>query len=320
MRTRFIEVCGTAVALVAASCQLPNTTAPSCDDDAKLCPHSSPEAISVTCDCRCTIGGGDQTANTFEGSIGHRYVPPEPRRRGHAGCDHRQLTAGTAAYGDGAAASAGISVAPLAGARLAERDCAKSTPPTAISPASTRVPTASTVSPVRDAGTAVEVGSARVEIGTARLELGTGCECADEGSSEAARGTSPKGCVLDASLDTRGCAGDAATWAGGASRIIGSLTGSWWVEALPRTSPARSRTASGFAPRESSTCHWKYRFDGSEARPSDGTLFHAVQEPSGLSVFPERTENAAVLPAGTVPSQRRRPKVDSRPASFTAER
>jgi hypothetical protein len=69
MRKRFVGFYATAVSLVVASCSFPSSTPPSCDDDVELCPHSSRNATSVTCDCKCSIGGGEDSINEFQGPI-----------------------------------------------------------------------------------------------------------------------------------------------------------------------------------------------------------------------------------------------------------
>src|SRR4051812_8615388 len=69
MRTRLVEFYATAVSVGVASCNFPSTTPPSCDDDVELCPHSSRNATSVTCDCKCTIGGGEDSINQFQGPV-----------------------------------------------------------------------------------------------------------------------------------------------------------------------------------------------------------------------------------------------------------
>lgn len=69
MRSRFVEMLAAATSFVAASCQFPTMEAPSCDDDAALCPESSPKATSVTCDCRCTIGSSVGSGNAYQGRV-----------------------------------------------------------------------------------------------------------------------------------------------------------------------------------------------------------------------------------------------------------
>jgi hypothetical protein len=79
MRTRFVEFCATAVSLVVAGCPFPHDVKPTCDDDIDLCPHSSRTASSVTCDCHCTVGGGDNPANNFDGKFA-ACLPPALNR------------------------------------------------------------------------------------------------------------------------------------------------------------------------------------------------------------------------------------------------
>jgi hypothetical protein len=75
MRTRLVELMATAIALVASSCRFPSTSSPTCDEDIDLCPKSERTATSVTCDCHCTIGGGENPANNFDGAIA-MCLPP----------------------------------------------------------------------------------------------------------------------------------------------------------------------------------------------------------------------------------------------------
>lgn len=59
MRTPFVGRFGTTLALLLtiASCGFPSSTsAPSCDSDVSLCPQSTRDATSVSCDCECTLG------------------------------------------------------------------------------------------------------------------------------------------------------------------------------------------------------------------------------------------------------------------------
>src|ERR1035437_3382313 len=65
--------------------------------------------------------------------------------------------------------------------------------------------------------------------------------------------------------------------------------------------------------------HWKKRATGGFAPPSGATGIQADQVPSGLSEFPVRTQRARAAPAGTFPSHPRRPNVDRRRPSLTAE-
>ena len=67
MRTRIVQVAGTTLLVVSASCHFPENGQPSCDDDIDLCPRSSTSATSVTCDCRCTIGASASSGSTYEG-------------------------------------------------------------------------------------------------------------------------------------------------------------------------------------------------------------------------------------------------------------
>ena len=69
MRTRFVGLFATAVSVIVASCRFPSDMSPTCAEDIELCPQSSREATSVTCDCHCTIGGGDNSANNFDGKV-----------------------------------------------------------------------------------------------------------------------------------------------------------------------------------------------------------------------------------------------------------
>ena len=69
MRTRFVEHCTTALVIIVGSCRFSSASPATCDDDPELCPPSSRKAMSVTCDCQCTIGAGDDARNRFAGRV-----------------------------------------------------------------------------------------------------------------------------------------------------------------------------------------------------------------------------------------------------------
>jgi hypothetical protein len=75
MQTRFVEIMAVTVAFVGYSCSFPTSSSPTCDDDETLCPRSSAGATSVACDCHCTIGGGDNPVNNFDGTASF-CLPP----------------------------------------------------------------------------------------------------------------------------------------------------------------------------------------------------------------------------------------------------
>jgi hypothetical protein len=75
MRMRFVGLYATAISLIVASCRFPSDMSPTCTEEIDLCPHSSRTATSVTCDCHCTIGGGDNAANNFDGKVA-MCLPP----------------------------------------------------------------------------------------------------------------------------------------------------------------------------------------------------------------------------------------------------
>src|SRR5450830_346003 len=82
----------------------------------------------------------------------------------------------------------------------------------------------------------------------------------------------------------------------------------------------RSRTGdSPFGEAVRDAFHWKKRAIGGLAPPSAPTGIQADHVASGFSEFPARTKSDSAAPAGTCPSQRRRPNVDRREASFTAD-
>src|ERR1017187_10258991 len=92
--------------------------------------------------------------------------------------------------------------------------------------------------------------------------------------------------------------------------------------ALRSAQESSTRSTTGGSPLEdavSSAFHWKKRATGGFAPPSGATGIQADQVPSGLSEFPVRTQRARAAPAGTFPSHRRRPNVDRRRPSLTAE-
>src|ERR1019366_10380474 len=85
-------------------------------------------------------------------------------------------------------------------------------------------------------------------------------------------------------------------------------------------SSTRSTTGdSPFGDAVSSAFHWKKRATGGFAPPPGATGIQADQVPSGLSEFPVRTQRARAAPVGRFPSNRRRPNVDRRKPSLTAE-
>src|ERR1039457_4437920 len=85
-------------------------------------------------------------------------------------------------------------------------------------------------------------------------------------------------------------------------------------------SSTRSPTGdSPFGEAARSGFHWKNRATGGFAPPPGATGIQADQVPSGLSEFPVRTQRARAAPVGRFPSNRRRPNVDRRKPSLTAE-
>src|SRR5512140_184924 len=81
-----------------------------------------------------------------------------------------------------------------------------------------------------------------------------------------------------------------------------------------------SRTGdSPFGEAFKSAFHWKKRATGGFAPPSTPTGIQADHVASGLSELPARTKSAKAAPAGRCPSHRRRPNVERREASFTAD-
>jgi hypothetical protein len=92
MRTRIVGICG-AMLVVAASCSFPTSGGPpSCDGDVDMCPHSSPAATAVTCDCHCSIGAIDETAMTYDGPFSV-CLPPSLNAATAAGDDQVSLEA-----------------------------------------------------------------------------------------------------------------------------------------------------------------------------------------------------------------------------------